>query len=220
MPHSLTHPERLTITGPQGETYQGGDQEWYRDLWAAPGRASGPTTAAALLSYLSQTRPGLRPMVPAAARTQAGFLRYMEALWPYVTPGARGLDKPESLVPASPAPSPCPGDAVSRGRCWRSPAQREARPSLDQCRQFVAQCLDQDCPVAFLNFSHGALKNLDSWHWVPLTAMTEGESVLLCTILDEGEARVIDLALWWETSSLGGALVGLFPDMESDQTDG
>ncbi|CCY26872.1 uncharacterized protein BN469_01748 [Firmicutes bacterium CAG:114] len=99
------------------------------------------------------------------------------------------------------------------------PAQREARPSLDQCRQFVAQCLDRDCPVAFLNFSHGALKNLDSWHWVPLTAMTEGESVLLCTILDEGEARVIDLALWWETSSLGGALVGLFPDMESEQTD-
>ena len=97
MPHSLTHPERLTITGPQGETYQGGDQEWYRDLWQR--RAGcGPTTAAALLSYLSQTRPGLRPMVPAAARTQAGFLRYIEALWPYVTPGARGLDKPESLI--------------------------------------------------------------------------------------------------------------------------
>ena len=53
MPHSLTHPERLTITGPQGETYQGGDQEWYRDLWQR--RAGcGPTTAAALLSYLSQ----------------------------------------------------------------------------------------------------------------------------------------------------------------------
>ena len=97
MPHSLTHPERLTITGPQGEIYQGGDQEWYRDLWQR--RAGcGPTTAAALLSYLSQTRPGLRPMAPAAARTQAGFLRYMEALWPYVTPGARGLDKPESLI--------------------------------------------------------------------------------------------------------------------------
>ena len=79
MPHSLTHPERLTITGPQGETYQGGDQEWYRDLWQR--RAGcGPTTAAALLSYLSQTRPGLRPMVPAAARTQAGFLRYLSLI--------------------------------------------------------------------------------------------------------------------------------------------
>ena len=41
--------------------------------------------------------------------------------------------------------------------------------------------------------------------------MTEGESVLLCTILDEGEARVIDLALWWETSSLGGALAMVSP---------
>ena len=163
MPHSLTHPERLTITGPQGETYQGGDQEWYRDLWQR--RAGcGPTTAAALLSYLSQTRPGLRPMAPAAARTQAGFLRYMEALWPYVTPGARGLDKPESLVLG------CRSFALSRGcrlqgQVLEIPAQREARPSLDQCRQFVAQCLDRDCPVAFLNFSHGALKNLDSWHW-------------------------------------------------------
>ena len=129
MPHSLTHPERLTITGPQGETYQGGDQEWYRDLWQR--RAGcGPTTAAALLSYLSQTRPGLRPMVPAAARTQAGFLRYMEALWPYVTPGARGLDKPESLVLG------CRSFALSRGcrlqgQVLEIPAQREARPSLD-----------------------------------------------------------------------------------------
>ena len=79
----------------------------------------------------------------------------MEALWPYVTPGARGLDKPESLVLG------CRSFALSRGcrlqgQVLEIPAQREARPSLDQCRQFVAQCLDQDCPVAFLNFSHGA----------------------------------------------------------------
>ena len=109
MPHSLTHPERLTITGPQGETYQGGDQEWYRDLWQR--RAGcGPTTAAALLSYLSQTRPGLRPMVPAAARTQAGFLRYMEALLAYVTPVPGGWTSRRAWCWAA-APSPCPRDA-------------------------------------------------------------------------------------------------------------
>ena len=169
-------------------------------------------------AVLSVPDPPRAPPHGAGGGQDPGFLRYMEALWPYVTPGARGLDKPESLVLG------CRSFALSRGcrlqgQVLEIPAQREARPSLDQCRQFVAQCLDRDCPVAFLNFSHGALKNLDSWHWVPLTAMTEGESVLLCTILDEGEARVIDLALWWETSSLGGALVGLFPDMESDQTD-
>ena len=217
MPHSLTHPERLTTAARGGGTDGGGAREGRRPL-GERGAGGGPPPAPAVLPSLPQPRPGLRPMAPAAARTQAGFLRYMEALWPYVTPGARGLDKPESLVLG------CRSFALSRGcrlqgQVLEIPAQREARPSLDQCRQFVAQCLDRDCPVAFLNFSHGALKNLDSWHWVPLTAMTEGESVLLCTILDEGEARVIDLALWWETSSLGGALVGLFPDMESDQTD-
>ncbi|MFQ8927466.1 MAG: hypothetical protein ACLR53_05375 [Evtepia gabavorous] len=162
--------------------------------------------------------PGLRPWY----RRRPGPRRAFSATWRPsgpTSPRCPGLDKPESLVLG------CRSFALSRGcrlqgQVLEIPAQREARPSLDQCRQFVAQCLDQDCPVAFLNFSHGALKNLDSWHWVPLTAMTEGESVLLCTILDEGGARVIDLALWWETSSLGGALVGLFPDMESDQTDG
>ena len=66
--------------------------------------------------------------------------------------------------------------------------------------------------MAFLNYSNGALPNLDSWHWVPLIALTEGEEVLLCTVLDEGEEKVIDLALWLETTLLGGALVSLFPD--------
>lgn len=216
MPHSLTHPERLTITGPQGETYQGGDQEWYRTSGSAGG--CGPTTAAALLSYLSQTRPRLRPMAPAGGQDPGGLSPLHGGPLALRHPRRPGAGQPESLVLG------CRSFALSRGcrlqgQVLEIPAQREARPSLDQCRQFVAQCLDRDCPVAFLNFSHGALKNLDSWHWVPLTAMTEGESVLLCTILDEGEARVIDLALWWETSSLGGALVGLFPDMESDQTD-
>lgn len=185
---------------------------------AAPA-AAGPPPAAALLSYLSQTRPGLPPHGTGGGQDPGGLSPLHGGPLALRHPRCRGLDKPESLVLG------CRSFALSRGcrlqgQVLEIPAQREARPSLDQCRQFVAQCLDQDCPVAFLNFSHGALKNLDSWHWVPLTAMTEGESVLLCTILDEGEARVIDLALWWETSSLGGALVGLFPDMESDQTDG
>ena len=79
-------------------------------------------------------------------------------------------------------------------------------------RDFLIQALDADCPVAFLNFSNGSLPNLDSWHWVPLIALTEGEGVLLCTILDEGAEKVIDLALWLETTLLGGALVTLFPD--------
>ena len=135
----------------------------------------------------------------------------MEALWPYVTPGSRGLDKPESLVLG------CRSFALSRGcvlqgEILKIPRRREDRPTPAACRDFLLRALDNDCPVAFLNYSNGSLPNLDSWHWVPLIALTEGEGVLLCTILDEGAEKVIDLALWQETTLLGGALVRLFPD--------
>lgn len=209
MSHSLTRPEVLTLIGPGGETYRGGDQEWYPDLWQR--RAGcGPTTAAALLAYLSQTRPALAPLRPLAGGTRTGFAQYMQALWPYVTPGARGLDKPESLVLG------CRSFALSRGcrlegEILKIPRRREDRPTPAACRDFLLRALDNDCPVAFLNFSNGSLPNLDSWHWVPLIALTEGEGVLLCTILDEGEEKVIDLALWLETTLLGGALAAVFP---------
>ncbi len=209
MSHSLTRPEVLTLIGPGGESYRGGDQEWYPDLWQR--RAGcGPTTAAALLAYLSQTRPALAPLRPLAGGTRTGFAQYMQALWPYVTPGARGLDKPESLVLG------CRSFALSRGcrlegEILKIPRRREDRPTPAACRDFLLRALDADCPVAFLNFSNGSLPNLDSWHWVPLIALTEGEGVLLCTILDEGEEKVIDLALWQETTLLGGALAAVFP---------
>lgn len=209
MSHSLTRPEVLTLIGPGGETYRGGDQEWYPDLWQR--RAGcGPTTAAALLAYLSQTRPALAPLRPLAGGTRTGFAQYMQALWPYVTPGARGLDKPESLVLG------CRSFALSRGcrlegEILKIPRRREDRPTPAACRDFLLRALDNDCPVAFLNYSNGSLPNLDSWHWVPLIALTEGEEVLLCTVLDEGEEKVIDLALWLETSLLGGALAAVFP---------
>ena len=209
MSHSLTRPEVLTLIGPGGETYRGGDQEWYPDLWQR--RAGcGPTTAAALLAYLSQTRPALAPLRPLAGGTRTGFAQYMQALWPYVTPGARGLDKPESLVLG------CRSFALSRGcrlegEILKIPRRREDRHTPAACRDFLLRALDNDCPVAFLNYSNGSLPNLDSWHWVPLIALTEGEEVLLCTVLDEGEEKVIDLALWLETTLLGGALAAVFP---------
>ena len=96
----------------------------------------------------------------------------MEALWPYVTPRLPGLDKPESLVLG------CRSFALSGGACSRGdpqdPRRRENRPSPAACRDFLIRALDADCPVAFLNFSNGSLPNLDSWHWVPLIALTEG----------------------------------------------
>lgn len=209
MSHNLSQPERFTITGPQGETYRGGNQEWYRDLWQR--RAGcGPTTAATLLAYLSQTHPSLAPMAPAAGHTQAGFLQYMEALWPYVTPGSRGLDKPESLVLG------CRSFALSRGcvlqgRSSRSPAGGRTAPPR-RLPGLSPPGPGQRLPGGLSELLQRLPAQPGQLALGPLLALTEGEGVLLCTILDEGAEKVIDLALWQETTLLGGALVSLFPD--------
>ena len=165
-----------------------------------------------ILDYLSFVWPDLSGLAVTDARTAADFLTQMEAVWPYVTPGTMGLDKPESFVLG------CRSFALSRGavldgRILPIPRRgKGSRPDLDQVRTFLVWALDKDTPVAFLNYSNGDLKNLDSWHWVPLIACRgEGDS-LTVTALDGGEEKELDLALWLETSFLGGALVRVFPD--------
>ena len=211
MDHSLTRPEYFTLTDEAGRTLRGADQDWFRDVWQR--RAGcGPTAAAMILDYLSAVCPELAALAPAGGRTAEDFLTYMETLWTYVTPGTRGLDRPESFALG------CRSFALSRGAVLDSRALlvprrgKGRRPDLDQLRTFLIWALDRDCPVAFLNWSNGDLSNLDSWHWVPLIACGGEGADLTAAILDGGEEKTVDLALWLKTSLLGGAFVRVFPD--------
>lgn len=211
MSHTLAKPELFTLTDAQGSTYRGADQEWFRDVWQR--RAGcGPTTAATVLAYLSKTSPALEPLAPAGEGTKEAFLAYMETLWTYVTPGTWGLDKPDSFTIG------CRSFALSKHRVLDSrvlavPRKGKGhRPTLSQLRTFLYKALDRDHPVAFLNYSNGDVKNLDSWHWVPLIAADGEGGELSATVLDGGEEKDVDLALWLETTLLGGALVTVFPD--------
>ncbi len=211
MDHTLSRPDRFTLTLADGTLCRGADQDWYRDVWQR--RAGcGPTTAAMILDYLSLVHPALSALSPDGERTAEDFLPFMEAVWPYVTPGTMGLDKPESFVLG------CRSFALSRGAVLDGrilPIPRKGkgpRPDLAQVRTFLVWALDKDSPVAFLNWSNGDLHNLDSWHWVPLIACRGEDEALTVTALDGGEEKELDLALWLETSFLGGALVRVFPD--------
>ena len=33
MVYALTHPEYFSLIGPNGEIYEGGDQDWFSDRW-------------------------------------------------------------------------------------------------------------------------------------------------------------------------------------------
>ncbi len=207
----LTHPEYFTILAPDGRAFRGAVQDWYPTAWQR--RAGcGPTTAAVLLSYLARTHPALGALGPQGdPETAAGFLPYMEELWRYATPGPQGLKEAAHLTLA------CRSFALSRSCRLREailPVPRSgqgARPTPAQCRSFLEDALDRDCPVAFLNYDEGDVAELDGWHWVPLVAVAPGDDVP-CTILDEGRAKTASLARWVETTRLGGALAVLFPE--------
>ena len=211
MDHTLTKPERFTLAGPRGQTCRGADQAWFRDVWQ---RRAGydPTAAAVVLDYLSAAHPEVAALAPAGERTAEDFLAYMETLWTYATPGAMGLHKAEHFALG------CRSFALSRGEVLETsilPVPRKGkagRPDLDQVRTFLTWSLEGDGPVAFLNYSNGDLPNLDSWHWVPLIACGGGEDGLSAVILDGGQEKTVDLALWLETSLLGGAFVRVYPD--------
>ena len=213
MSHNLSQPERFTITGPQGETYRGGNQEWYRDLWQQPGRAAAPPLPPPCWPTSPRPTPAWPPWPRQQGHTQAGFLlQYMEAPLALCHPPAPGAGQAGEPGGWAAGPSPCPGGVLQGGDPQDPPPAGEP-PQPRRLPGFsLIQSLDANCPVAFLNFSNGSLPNLDSWHWVPSSPSPRGEGVLLCTILDEGAEKVIDLALWQETTLLGGALVTLFPD--------
>lgn len=209
MVHTLTQPDRFTRAAPDGTICRGADQEWFPRPWQR--RAGcGPTAAAVVLDYLSAVRPELAALGP-----HGDFVSYMEALWTYLTPGPMGLDKAESFALG------CRSFALSRGAaldCPILPIPRRgkgARPGREETETFLARALDNDCPAAFLNYSRGDLPNLDSWHWVPLIACAGGDGTLTASALDGGEEKTLDLALWLETSRLGGAFVLVLPHPEA-----
>lgn len=81
---------------------------------------------------------------------------------------------------------------------------------MEQCRHFSKKALDKNLPPAFLNFSNGALDNLDSWHWVSLMKAEDIEghrSAPYWTKAMKGRS----ISLWHGTTRFGGGLVVLIP---------
>ena len=198
---SLTHPQWLDITGPEGEITRGADQDWYPDPWQR--RAGcGPTAASVIFVYLARTHADLAPLCPRDVTSRAAFVELMCQVWDYVTPIFHGLNKPELMVEGMAAYGKSVGLDLSPA-LFTVPAARTKRLSYEETAAFVAASLAKDCPVAFLNLHNGLEKRLDWWHWVTITAL-DGDNV---TILDSGSELEIDFRLWYQTSKKRGGLV-------------
>lgn len=196
----VTHPEYLYIYDQKGSHAYGADQEWFPLLWQR--RAGcGPTTASNLMLYFLQ-KDNTKEL------TKDDALTVMQALWKLVTPGimgvhllsqfTKGVDEYVSKLPKN-----------FEKQTLKIARAKERRPSLAEVYQFLADSFEADSPVAFLNLSKGALKNLDEWHWVTLVGVEQQDetSSVYATVYDASKEWKIDLGLWLESTTRGGGFV-------------
>ncbi|MDR1619600.1 MAG: hypothetical protein LBS18_02895 [Clostridiales bacterium] len=204
---SIRQPALLHITDKNDTPYFAANQSWYAALWRRQA-GCGPTVASTLLWYLAQTKPGCRGLCPYNGATKSGFLRLMNDVWEYVTPDMHG-----SSIEIF-----C--DGITRYmrqhgvppeiEVLNIPKEMALRPSMAELAAFIMRAFERDLPVAFQNYSNGALKNLDSWHWVTLVALRR--DTWLATMYDQGRSIDIDLRLWLVTATREGKFVAVSTD--------
>ena len=195
----------------------GCDQDWYGSHWQRQA-GCGPCTSATLLLYLARSRKELENLYPHTVQDHSFFTRFMDQIWTYVTPGHMGVNEASILINGIVKYAASCSIAL-KATAFPIPGQKNHRKAIAAFLGFITEGLQLDSPVAFLNLSNGGLANLDSWHWIVITALYlyEGD-ILLAEVSDSGERKLVNLSLWYTTSRLGGAAVYFQPAGTSAST--
>ena len=132
----------------------------------------------------------------------------MEKIWGYVTPTNRGINTLELFCQGMMEYATSENLKLCYDFCN---IDRESflRPKLVNIISFIEKALDQNEPVAFLNLDSGEEKLIDRWHWVTIVSVdySESKSQAFVEIVDNGELKKIDLALWYNTTRIGGGFI-------------
>lgn len=187
----------------------GFDQEWYRTLWQRRS-GCGPTAVANIVYYLGRTRGADASAVRTPSRSDA--LAIMEDVWEYVKPTMHGIPSTKLLADDVRAYAAAKRLAI-RPDSLDIPERRRERPDFRGLLPFLSEALDRDTPVAFLNLNNGKETQLDSWHWVTIIRLEyDSGGNASADILDEGRIKRINLAQWYDTTTLGGGFVRFLAD--------
>ncbi|MDP4128307.1 MAG: hypothetical protein Q8912_15420 [Bacillota bacterium] len=192
------------------DTFYGCHQAWYTTKWQRLA-GCGPTVVSNIVHYLNCKRSDSGTTNLPLTKSEA--LSLMEEVYQYVTPTLRGIPTTKLLY----------DDVLdyAKARALNMsleildvPKKRELRPLFRHLIAFLDKALSKDTPIAFLNLDNGAEKGLDSWHWVTIISLeyAADENTAIIRILDEGMIKKVDLALWFETTKLGGGFVSIEVD--------
>lgn len=196
---SIMKPQLLEVVDESTQNkFYGCNQEWYTTEWQR--RAGcGPSVACNIIRYLSNAPD---------ANGKTDWLTLMEETWEHVTPTTRGMPTTQLFYDSVLAYAKAKGMDITC-HCCDIPEDTACRPALPEIVNFIENGLLHDAPIAFLNLCNGEEKNLYRWHWVTIISLdyvaSSGQARV--KILDEGLMKEIDLALWSETTTLGGGFV-------------
>jgi hypothetical protein len=186
-------------------SYYGCDQEWYTTKWQRIS-GCGPTVASNIIYYLNRTYANSEPNN--SSTTKNDCLKLMEEMWKYVTPTLKGVSSTKIFFNGLLAYSKL-NNLNLKHDFIDIPKKRLLRPKFSRLLSFLNDALCNDSPVAFLNLNNGAVEQLYSWHWVTIVTLeySEDGSTAFTTILDEGVIKKVNLAQWFQTTTLGGGFV-------------
>ena len=201
---SLTDIERFCVSDEEtGKKYLGSNQDWYGGEFQRHA-GCGPSVASNLIYYLRCKDNREKCAV------KGDFVALMEEVWHYVTPlEGYGLPSTDLFYRSLLDYSRDKNFHVCRFAILDMHTPGTSRPGFAEIIRLLENGLSCDLPVAFLCLDSGEEKTLDDWHWVTVTALEHGDGQAYVEILDNGETKRADIALWHRTTKLGGGFVYL-----------
>jgi hypothetical protein len=181
--------------------FYGCHQDLYPSKWKRLA-GCGPSVASNLVLYY-KTKKDLDTY-----HTKDACINLMNDVWKYVTPGFQGVSSTQHFNKGILKYSGFNHLTIQTHFIDISKT-RETRLKLPAVIQFIQNGLEADSPIAFLNLHNGEEKALDQWHWVTIVGLRIIDDPLsvMIEILDAGKQFEINLALWLETTQLGGGFV-------------
>ncbi|MDR1531894.1 MAG: hypothetical protein LBS62_06875 [Clostridiales bacterium] len=194
----------------------GCSQDWYGIKWRRLA-GCGPTTAANIFYYASRLDPRYKQLYeyqPCDARENLAQL--MNDVWEYITPTQMGLFKTRQFAEGAERYARTRGVKLACRLFNKGEANSLANGSNSESKEdffsFIANGLREGLPLGFLNLSNGKLDNLHTWHWVNLlTLETDEANNYFSLASDEGAAKMLNMSLWFETTSHGGGIAAIYP---------
>lgn len=184
--------------------FYGPNQTWYPKVFQKMA-GCGPTSCSNIVWYLSQTQEKYKKLCTYDGTTYDGFLKIMEDIWQYVTPGVMGVKNLKMFTDGVQRFGVDKGYSLSCRTFEVSGRKDVKKMDIEAAFDFIEQALKENLPIAFLNLHNGHLTNLESWHWVTIWGVDREKCSV--SILDQSRIEEIDLNVWMSTSNKGGGFV-------------